>query len=101
MSTSATPIIRIKATAKRVVCLAAHGSMLPSAAEYSTATPKHAAAPISSTSPQLRHFTFSQKRSSRRPKSGVRLATAQPPVSFERCGGDQRSEERRVGKEGR
>src|SRR5262249_40204725 len=32
MSTSATPIIRIKATAKRVVCLAAHGSILPSAA---------------------------------------------------------------------
>jgi hypothetical protein len=53
MSTSAAHIIRISVLANRIVCLAAQGSMLPSAVEYRTAMPKLAAAQISRISPQL------------------------------------------------
>src|SRR6266851_3445638 len=53
MPTSAAPIIGIRAMAKRIVWAAAQGCILPSAAEYNTATPKEAVSRINSTSPQL------------------------------------------------
>jgi hypothetical protein len=55
---------------------------LPSAAEYNTATPKQAAVRINRTSPQLMLRIFSTRLGSRRPRSEVRAAIAQPPVAI-------------------